>query len=169
VIIEEILKRKSIRQYLPLPVEREKLERIMEAGRMAPTAKNLQEWTILVIEDIQQKLRLVEASSPHQLFLKQAAILLAACSLNPNHVLRCGHPAFLLDLAIVLDHISLQAVREGLGTCWIGSFDENRAKAVLGIPDHLRIVQLMSLGYPEKEPAPTKRKPASILFRWNQW
>ena len=169
MIIEEILKRRSVRQYLPLPVEREKLERVMEAGRMAPTAKNLQEWTILIIEDIQQKQRLVEASVPASAFFKAGGDSIGGLFAESRYVLRCGHPAFLLDLAIVLDHISLQAVREGLGTCWIGSFDENQAKVVLGIPERLRIVQLMSLGYPEKEPAPTRRKPASILFRWNQW
>ena len=83
--------------------------------------------------------------------------------------MRCGHPAFLIDLAIVLEHIALQAVREGLGTCWIGSFDEVKAKAVLGVPAPVRIVELMSLGYPARLPDARERKPAGDLFRWERW
>jgi nitroreductase len=169
MILEEIRRRKSVRRYVPRPVEREKLERILKAGRHAPTAKNKQEWKILIIENARQKSKLVAEASPHQPFLEQAAILLVACSLNPDYIMRCGHPAYLIDLAIVLDHISLQAVREGLGTCWIGSFYEDKVKKVLGIPPRIRIVQLMGLGYYVEDSPPTPKKPLADLFKWNQW
>jgi nitroreductase len=168
-IIEEIVARRSIREYHPLPVEKEKLQRILEAGRLAPTARNQQDWRILIVSDPLLKERLVDEASPHQLFLKQAPIILAACALNPDYVMRCGHAAFLIDLAIVLEHIALQAVREGLGTCWIGSFDEGRAKSVLQVPAPVRIVELMSLGYPAALPDARERKPAQDLFRWERW
>ena len=169
MIIEEISKRRSIRAYLPKPVEKEKMDRILEAARLAPTAKNLQDWRLLIVEEGALRDQLVEAASPHQQFLKTAPILLAACALNPHYVMRCGQAANPIDLAIVLDHITLQAVREGLGTCWIGSFDEHEAKRVLGIPEEVRIVQLMSLGYYEKEPSARPRKDAAQLFTWNRW
>lgn len=168
-LIEEIIARRSVREYAPRPIEEDKLIRVLEAGRLAPTARNQQEWRILVIDDPALKERLVDESSPHQPFLKQAPLILAACALNPSYVMRCGHPAYLIDLAIVLDHVSLQAVREGLGTCWIGSFDEKKAKAVLRVPDAVRIVELMSLGYPHRQPAARERKPVAELYRRGGW
>ncbi len=168
-IIEEIINRRSIREYSQKPVEKEKLARIFEAGRLAPTARNQQDWRILIVSDPQVKDRLVNESSPHQSFLKQAPFILAACALNPDYVMRCGHPAYLIDLSIVLDHIALQAVREGLGTCWIGSFDETKAKIVLQVPAPVRIVELMSLGYPARLPDPRERKPAADLYKWECW
>lgn len=168
-VLEEIVARRSIRAYAPGPVEKEKLERILEAGRLAPTARNQQDWRILIVSEKALKDRLVAEASPHQSFLKEAPLILAACALNPDYVMRCGHPAFLIDLAIVLEHIALQAVREGLGTCWIGSFDEDKAKEVLGVPAPVRIVELMSLGYPARRPDARERKPAADLFRWERW
>jgi len=168
-IIEEISARRSIRDYAPGPVEKEKLERILEAGRLAPTARNQQDWRILIVSEAALKDRLITEASPHQPFLKGAPLILAACALNPDYIMRCGHPAFLIDLAIVLEHMALQAVREGLGTCWIGSFDEGKAREVLGIPAPVRIVELMSLGYPARLPDARERKPAGDLFRWERW
>jgi nitroreductase len=168
-VIEEIVARRSVREYAVRPVEEEKLARVLEAGRLAPTARNQQGWRILVVSDPALKERLIDEASPHQPFLKQAPLLLAACALNPSYVMRCGHPAYLIDLAIVLDHISLQAVREGLGTCWIGSFDEEKAKSVLRVPEAVRIVELMSLGYPGRLPAARERKPVEELYRRGAW
>lgn len=168
-IIEEIVSRRSIREYSEKPVEKEKLARIIEAGRLAPTARNQQDWRILIVSDPELKNRLIDEASPRQVFLKRAPIILAACALNPEYVMRCGHPAYLIDLAIVLDHIALQAVREGLGTCWIGSFDEGKAKSVLKVPDGVRIVELMSLGYPQRFPDARERKPIHDLYKWESW
>jgi len=168
-IIEEILDRRSIREYSQKAVEPEKLARILEAARMAPTARNQQDWKLILVKKPDIKDKLVESASPQQQFLKGAPIIIAACAVKPTYVMRCGHPAFLIDLAIVLEHVALQAVREGLGTCWIGSFDEKRAKLVLGIPQEVRIVELMSLGYPENIPPARKRKPIDDLIGWDSW
>ncbi len=167
-IIEEIAGRRSVREYAGRPVEEEKLARVLEAGRLAPTARNQQDWRILVTEGALKE-KLVEAASPHQPFLHQAPVILAACALNTSYVMRCGQPAYPIDLAIVLDHMSLQAVREGLGTCWIGSFSEAQAKLALGVPDAVRIAALMSLGYPARLPGARPRKPGEELFRRGAW
>lgn len=168
-IIEEIVNRRSIREYSEKPVEKEKLARILEAGRLAPSARNQQDWRLIVVTDPQVKNNLVDLASPRQAFLKKAPVILAACALNPDYIMRCGHPSYLIDLAIVLEHIALQAVREGMGTCWIGSFDENMAKDALKIPGPVRIVELMSLGYYDRLPDPKSRKPGQELFKWESW
>jgi nitroreductase len=169
MIIEEIVKRRSIRAYESKPIEPEKLERIMNAGRLAPTARNDQLWKIIIVEDKTIRHRLVDEASPHQTWLKAAPIILAGCGLNPDHVMTCGHPSYIINVSIVMDHISLQAVREGLGTCWIGSFFEDKAKKVLNIPEKIRIVELMSLGYPAYTPAPSNRKPIEAFYKKNLW
>jgi nitroreductase len=168
-VIDEIVNRRSIRAYSTKPVEKEKLARILEAGRLAPTARNQQDWRILIVNDPQLKNRLIDEASPRQTFLKQAPIILAACALNPDYIMRCGHPAYLIDLAIVLEHIALQAVREDLGTCWIGSFDEGKAKSVLKVPAEVRIVELMSLGHFDSLPDARERKSTQELYKWDIW
>jgi nitroreductase len=168
-IIEEIVNRRSIREYSHKTIEPEKLERILEAARLAPTARNQQDWKLILVKNPDIKEKLVDLAAPQQQFLKQAPIIIAACALNPAYVMRCGHPAYLIDLAIILEHIALQAVCEGLGTCWIGSFDESKAKNVLKIPDHVRIVELMSLGYYDRLPDARERKPIQKLFKWESW
>lgn len=166
-IIEEILERRSIREYSGKTIEPEKLTRILEAARLAPTARNQQDWKLILVKNPDIKEKLVDLASPQQQFLKGAPILIAACAMNPAYVMRCGHPAYLIDLAIVLEHIALQAVREGLGTCWIGSFDELKAKKVLNMPENFRIVELMSLGYPDQIPPARPRKPIQDLINWD--
>jgi nitroreductase len=168
-IIEEIVNRRSIREYSHKTIEPEKMERILEAARLAPTARNQQDWKLILVKNSDIKDKLVDSAAPHQQFLKGAPILIAACALNPAYVMHCGHPAYLIDLAIALEHVALQAVREGLGTCWIGSFDEEKAKTVLGIPQDVRIVELMSLGYPEQLPPARSRKPMQDLIVWDSW
>jgi len=168
-IIEEILERRSIREYNAKTIEPEKLTRILEAARLAPTARNQQDWKLILVKNPDIKEKLVDLASPQQQFLKGAPILIAACAMNPAYVMRCGHPAYLIDLAIVLEHIALQAVREGLGTCWIGSFDELKAKKVLNIPENFRVVELMSLGYPVQLPPARPRKPIQDLVNWDSW
>jgi nitroreductase len=168
-VIEEIVNRRSVRAYVEKPIAEDALARILEAGRLAPTARNGQDWRILIVSDTEIKNKLIDQASPKQTFLKQAPIIFAACALNPDYVMRCGHPAYLIDLAIVLEHIALQAVREGLGTCWIGSFDEAKAKNVLNVPAAVRIVELMSLGHYDSLPAARERKPLQDLYTWQAW
>jgi nitroreductase len=168
-IIEEIVNRRSVREYSPKIIEPEKMARILEAARLAPTARNQQDWKLILVENTDIKNKLVDSATPHQQFLKGAHIIIAACALNPAYIMRCGHPAYLIDLGIVLEHVALQAVREGLGTCWIGSFDEEKAKIVLGIPQDVRIVELMSMGYPEQIPPGKARKQINDLFKWDSW
>jgi len=169
MVIKEITGRRSIRAYLDNPVEPEKLERVLEAARLAPSAKNRQDWRLVIVADHDLKKDLINAATPHQGFMHEAPIIIAACATNPDYIMRCGQAAYPIDLAIVLDHLSLQAVAEGLGTCWIGSFDEEPVKMILGIPQAVKVVELMTLGYPAFNHEPAARKKLSDLTMTNRW
>jgi nitroreductase len=163
-----IRQRRSIRAYQDRPVEPETLERVLDAGRRAPSARNLQEWRFVVVQDAATRARLAEAACG-QAFVGQAPVVIAACAVECEHVMTCGQHCYPIDVAIALDHMSLQAVEEGLGTCWIGAFHEDQVKAILGIPDAVRVVELMPLGYPAAVPAPRPRKPLDEVVARERW
>lgn len=169
-IIEAIRRRYSVRSYLDRAVEPDKLERVMEAARLAPSARNRQEWRFVLVADPQTRARLCEAASG-QKFVAQCAVVIAACAVTDGHMMRCGQPCYPIDVAIALEHIALQAVAEGLGTCWIGAFDEAAAKQVLGIPEDapVRVVQLMTLGYPADSLPPKNRLALEEIVMHERW
>ncbi len=155
-VIEAIRRRRSIRSYQDRPVEEEKLLAVLEAGRLAPSASNRQEWRYIVVRDPGMRARLADAASS-QKFVGQAPVVLVACAKTDGYKMPCGEPCYPIDVAISLDHITLKAAEEGLGTCWIGAFDQPAVKKLLGIPEEIRVVQLMPLGYPAGEPAARSR------------
>ncbi len=83
--------------------------------------------------------------------------------------MKCGQLAYPIDTAIAVDHMTLQAVEEGLGTCWIGAFDEENVKELLNIPHDIRVVALLPLGYPSTIPKPTPRKSLNEIVMWEKW
>jgi nitroreductase len=146
-VMEAIRKRKSVRKYLNKKVEEDKLFAVLEAGRLAPSASNRQEWRFIIVRDQSSKKKLAEAAN-NQSFIAEAPIVIAACAETDEHVMTCGQACYPIDVAIALDHITLAAVELGLGTCWIGAFDEKKVKQILEIPSEVRVVALMPLGYP---------------------
>lgn len=160
--------RRSIRSYKSLEVEEEKLSRVLDAGRLSPSAGNRQERRFVVVRDARTRKSLSEAAN-NQSFVAQAPVVIAACSVETEYVMKCGQPAYPIDTAIAVDHITLQAVEEGLGTCWIGAFDEKKVKKLLNIPDNVRVVQLLTLGYPSEMPRPTSRKNLDEIAMWEKW
>ncbi len=160
--------RRSIRSYQSLEVEEEKLLRVLDAGRLSPSAGNRQERRFVVVSDARKRKVLSEAAN-NQHFVAQAPLVIAACSVETEYVMKCGQLAYPIDTAIAVDHMTLQAVEEGLGTCWIGAFDEKKAKEILNIPDKVRIVQLLTLGYPSAEHSPTSRKSLDEIVMWEKW
>ena len=166
-VMEAIRKRYSCRAYQDRPVEQEKLDSILEAARLAPSAKNLQDWRFVVATDKDKKRRLAEAASD-QMFIADAGAIIAACS-NSDYVMRCGQPIGPIDVAIALEHICLQAAELGLATCWIGSFYPEKVRAVLGIPDNIAVIELMALGYPADEPKQPRREPMDKIVCYDKW
>lgn len=165
-VFEAIKNRRSIRKYQERDIEEEKLERILEAARLAPSARNRQEWRFIIVKDKTKREELVKEASPHQLFMLQAPIIIVAYVLDKDYIMRCGVPAHYIDVAIALTHIHLQAVEEGLGTCWIGSFYQDKVKKVLNLPEEAEIIQLMTLGYPDENPDPRPRLPLNEIVRF---
>jgi len=156
-VFEAIKKRYSVRSYKSDPIPEEKLKKVLEAARLAPSAHNAQEWKFIVVKDEQKRKKLAEAAM-NQTFVGEAPVVIAAVSLNPEHIMSCEVPAYAVDLAIAVDHMTLQAVEEGLGTCWIGAFNQQRVKEILNIPQRYKVVALLPLGYPADSPTPKERK-----------
>ena len=154
-VFESIAARKSVRAFVDRPLAEDDLNRVLEAARAAPSARNGQEWRFVVVRDRAMRERIaIEAA--RQPFIGTSSVLLACCAQTDGRVMRCGQAAYPIDVAIAMDHLALAAVALGLGTCWIGSFDEALVKEFLGIPPEVRVAQLMPLGYPA-DPAPVAK------------
>lgn len=157
-VMEAIQARRSIRNYADKPVEEEKLRAVLEAGRLAPSAGNMQEWKFVVVRDAETRQKLM-AAAKGQSFVGQAPVVVAACALVTDHVMPCGQLTYPVDVAIAVDHMTLKAVEEGLGACWIGAFFEDQVKEILEVPDDIRVAIMFTLGYPAESPPPKPRKP----------
>ncbi|HOV83178.1 MAG TPA: nitroreductase family protein [Methanothrix sp.] len=167
-VMEAIRSRRSIRRYQDRPVEPDRLMRVLEAGRIAPSAKNLQDWKFIVVRDGEKRRRLSEAAMG-QPQVAAAPVVIVACATKPENILPCGQHCYPIDLSIALDHMSLAAVAEGLGTCWIGAFYEDRVKEVLGIPAGVRVTSLLTLGYPAESPSARPRKRLEEIVAYDGW
>ena len=146
-LYEAIERRRSVRAYQDRPVEQDKLERILNAARMAPSASNRQPWKFVVVRQPELRRKLVPACR-EQAFIGQAPVVVAGVGTNPRRIMGCDIPSDPVDLAIAMEHIALSAVAEGLGTCWVGAFHQDQVKALLGVPEECKVVQMMALGYP---------------------
>jgi len=167
-VSKAIRSRRSIREYDPREVEEDKLMRVLDAGRLSPSASNRQERRFIVVKDAGKRKQLSEAAK-NQKFVAEAPVVIAICSVEQEYVMACGQPAYPIDTAIAVDHMTLQAVEEGLGTCWIGAFYEDKVKEILNIPANVRVVALLPLGYPSSIPHPTPRKSLEEIVMQEQW
>ncbi|NLV24283.1 MAG: nitroreductase [Deltaproteobacteria bacterium] len=166
-------KRFSARAYLPRPVPGDKLDRCLEAARLAPSACNAQPWTFVVIDDAETRARLADLTSegwlPLNHFTKQAPLMIAVVVEPANLSSRFGawikkRDFPLIDIGIAAEHFCLQAAEEGLGTCLLGWFQEEKVKSLLGVPRSKRIGLLITLGYPADPSVPAKnRKPLAAM------
>ena len=167
-LYEVIKSRYSVRSYLNKPVEQEKLDRILDAARLAPSGSNRQPWKFVVVRDAETRKKLVPACS-NQEFVGQAPVVIAGVGLMPDRIMSCGVPGDPVDVAIALEHVALAATAEGLGTCWIGSFHQDQIRTLLGIPANAKVIEVMTLGYPADHPQPKTRKPMKELVCYDQW
>jgi nitroreductase len=150
-----------------MPIEKEKLDRVIEAARLAPSAKNLQDWRFVIVTD--EKLRKdVAMACNEQMFIATAPAVIIGCS-NSDYTLRCGLKIASIDVSIAMEHIALAATAEGLATCWIGSFYPEKLKPVVGIPDRVEIVEVMPIGYPADKETHRPRENADKMFCFDKW
>ena len=167
-IMEAIRSRRSIRAYQDRPVEQDKLNHILEAGRLAPSARNLQDWRFVVVQD-KDKRQELSAAARGQAFVVQAPVVIAACGTETEYVMTCGQHCYPIDVTIAMDHMSLMATDLGLGSCWIGAFYEEQVKQILGIPENIRVVTMLTLGYPAEAPAARPRKRLDEIVAYDAW
>ena len=154
---EAIKNRRSVRAYKSDPIPEQSLRKVLEAARLAPSAHNDQDWKFIIIKDIKKKKQLAQAAQS-QSFIAEAPVVIAAVALNPERVMSCEVPAYAINLTIAVDHMTLQACEQGLGTCWIGAFSQEQVKKILNIPDQYKVVALLPLGFPADSPKPKTRK-----------
>ncbi len=166
---EAISTRRSVRSWQDKPVEPDKLERVLDAGRLAPSANNRQPWRFVVVTDETTRKKLAAAAND-QAFVGEAPVVLVGCAVETDRIMACGQRCYPIDVAIAMTNMTLAAVAEGLGTCWIGAFSEDKARKVLGIPEEVRIVELMPLGYPKgPQQPPRSRKTMQEFCVREQW
>ena len=171
-----VLLRQSDRSYLDKPIASVILDRILESARLAPSACNAQPWHIIVVNDPELKNQIADATSDKILgmnhFTKQAPVHLvlieelANFTSNFGSIVKRKHFP-LIDIGIIAEHICLATASEGLGSCMIGWFDENKVKKLLDIPKSKRVQLIITLGYPAKETRTKVRKPMGEIVSYN--
>jgi nitroreductase len=167
-VFEAISDRRSIRKYKNIEIEDEKLDKIMEAARIAPSAANRQEWKFILVKEDETREKLVNAAHG-QKFVAQASATIVACSTESERIMPCGQYAYTVDLSIAVSFMILQATELGLGTCWLGAFDENEVKKVLNIPDEIRVPAMFTVGYADEIPAARPRKDLNKIVCFEEY
>jgi nitroreductase len=165
---ELMQKRYSVRAYEPQPVEEEKLARVLEAARMAPTACNLQPFQLIVIHTAgrQEELKRIYGRP----WFVDAPMIICACAVPGRAWKRRDQKNYAdVDATIAMDHVILAATDLGLGTCWVAAFDPIAAREVLGLPDGVEPVALTPHGYPADSLAAKTRQPLQDLVHYERW
>lgn len=171
-VFQAINDRRSIRKYKETRVEWDKVGRVLDAARLAPSWKNGQCWRFLVLNSAAKKEALLSGFSeenPGKKALAQAPVVIVVCADPAESGVENGIEYYVADTAIAFEHICLAAHGLGLGTCWMGWFDEAAIKQVLGIPAGIRVVGITPLGYPDQEPKQRPRKDLTEVAYFNDW
>ncbi len=144
-----ISQRSSVRAYKASDIEEDKLKKVLEAARLSPSASNRQDWKFIIVKSKETKKKLAKAAFG-QPFIGEAPVVIVACGTETKAVMGCGQPTHTVDVSIACAFMILQAYELGLGTCWIGAFDQDETKKILNIPEHVRVVAVIPLGYPNQ-------------------
>lgn len=177
-MLELITSRQSDRKYSDKPIEQDKLDRIIEAGRMAPSACNAQPWKFIIVNDTGVLNKLASAASEAalmmNLFVSQAPVIIVIVREKPNFSSKISGRIMkkdysLIDIGIAAENICLQARAEGIGSCMIGWFNERIVRKIIGIPEKKRVELLITLGYSLSEQRPKRRKPAEEVITYNKY
>ena len=165
---ELIKKRYSVRAYKSDCVEEEKLQQVLEAARLAPTAANRQPFQFIVIHTKGKEAELKRIYEPD--WFTQPPLVICVCATPAQAWSRIDKKNYAeVDATIAMDHLILAAADLGLGTCWIAAFNPTAAREVLALPDNVEPVAFTPLGYPADEPREKRRKTISQLVRYERW
>ena len=177
--LDEIFQtRQSVRSYDSRPVKEEDIKAICEAALLAPSACNSQTWRFITVTERSTIREICETAMrpvvPNK-WLKDVPLLIVGCSKLDIIANRIGNfvtgiEYYQIDMGIAMEHMVLKATELGLGTCWIGWFKEKKIKEILSVPQMIRVIALLAVGYPkDKIIRPKKRKPFSEIFFKDKW
>ena len=161
-VMQAIEARRSIRHYTEQPVTDEELLAVLEAGRLAPSARNLQGWHFTAVRDVSLRGALCTACNGQQMVAEAPAALVVWA--DGERMMGCGQSAATIDCSIALSFMLLRATELGLGSCWLGAFDQNAVKELLGLPQEAVVVAVSPLGHPAETPAARPRKDPDEVF-----
>ncbi|MBM3291254.1 nitroreductase family protein [Candidatus Bathyarchaeota archaeon] len=171
-IPECILRRKSVRNFLEKEISDQDIEIILKSAILAPSAGNLQPWNFIVIKDTATKLKLSEAAS-NQKSIIMSSVVFAICVEPSRSATRYGERGTNLycfqDTAAAIMNIILTAAHNGLGSCWIGAFNEEMASKILELPQGIRPIALLPVGYPSETPSQRPRRPLNEVVHKEKW
>jgi len=163
-----IQNRYSVRAYQAKPVEQEKLQKVLEAANLAPTAANRQPFKIIVIHTEGKEAELKRIY--HRDWFSQAPLVIGICAIKSEAWSRRDGKNYAdVDATIAMDHLILAAADQGLGTCWVAAFDPAAAREILGLPDDVEPVAFTPLGYPADEMKAKKRRSLEEIVRYEKW
>ena len=165
--IDLVKQRSSIRKYKSNSIPDEKIRKVLEAARLAPSWGNKYCSKFLVVKNMETKKKLAEASGCT--WLSTAPIVIVALADPKSSGKRDGKSYYLVDVGISMDHLILAATELGLGTCWVGWFDEKKARKALEVPKNLKIVAMTPIGYPDESPKPKVRKTLEEIASKDQY
>ncbi|MCD4820442.1 MAG: nitroreductase family protein [Candidatus Cloacimonetes bacterium] len=168
MILKAIEDRFSVRKFKNIPIEEDKLNAILKAAQLSPSAKNVQPWKFVVIKDKQMRDQL-PAICKGQKFVSQAPVTIAVCCNNLGYIMTCGQKTASVDGAIVGAHITLQAVELGLGSCWIGAFYQDKMAKLINLPDEFEVIALFPIGYPDIEKGKRNLKSISEIVVYDRF
>ena len=167
-LLPEIARRVSIRKYSDEPLSDQQIERILEAGRRAPSAKNRQAWRFIVVQDPDMRKSLEEAAFGQE-YIAVAPVTIALCTTNIEYKMPNGQLSYPMDLSFAASFMLLQAEHEGLGACVVTTFREHEIKSLLSIPYSMRVVMLLVVGQPDESPEPPARHPFKRVVSYEHW
>ncbi len=168
MLLPSIKKRFSVRKFKNKPVEKEKIDLLIEAARLAPSAKNIQPWHFVVIQDKEKRAQLTSICKD-QAFVSEAPVSIAVCCNDIEYIMSCGEKKYVVDGTIAAEHIVLQAAELGLGTCWICAFYHNQMAKLINLPDDYKIICLIATGYPAIERKPRHLKAVSDILSYDSF
>ena len=167
-VFETISNRGTIRRYLDRSISQENLVKIIESARLSQSAANRQPWQFIAVTDASMKKNLSKASRSQESVSKAAAVVV--CLANPSEAAKVGpFEGFLIDCSIAIENMVLASWELGIGSCWIGAYDERTVKELLEIPDAMRVVSLLTLGYPNEKPKAKNRKTLSDILHYERY
>lgn len=167
-LLPEIADRQSTREFLDRPIEQEKVQRILEAGRIAPSAKNRQPWRFIVLND-KQLIQKIKVAAFNQEHVGQAPVVIALCSTNIDYRMPNGQYSYPIDITFAGAFMLLQAQHEGLGSCVVTTYDESEVKELLTVPYSMKVVMLLLIGYAGRHPMKDQRKSLARISAYNHW